>query len=201
MLPDRQRQRLRKLAQLGRGHGAQLLENHVHQNVAAIKKYALVQRGGLIGNRFFQHLRQLVVGEGSVSAAGVSETRGFESKLAASSRAYVADSKSVNPYSFNNAAFAGSANPGSLLICGEPESCHPENCGGRSVCARRSRGGSATGRKGSGRQHNKHGNNFKSFHTLELYADGLTTALLIRLQTGRESFGLCKAGPSVNSRL
>src|SRR6267378_8504130 len=41
------------------------------------------------------------------------------------------DSKWVNPYSFSNVAFAGSATAGSLLVWGEPEICHPENCSGR----------------------------------------------------------------------
>src|SRR5207253_592349 len=51
--------------------------------------------------------------------------------LRPSSRVYVPEEKSVNPYSFTTAGFAASATAGSVLVCTVPCNCHPPNPLGR----------------------------------------------------------------------
>ena len=105
-----------KFSKFGGGHGGQLLEHRVHQDVSAIKKHALVQRRALVRNRLLEHLRQLVIGERAVGSAGVGEAGGLESELAPVVASVGAGFEVGKSILLEQSSVRGSATAGSLLV-------------------------------------------------------------------------------------
>src|SRR6185437_5188456 len=62
-----------KSAQVLCGHGGELLQSRIHQNVSVIKKHALVVRSSLVADVFALHLRLTIIGERAVGSAGIVE--------------------------------------------------------------------------------------------------------------------------------